>query len=63
MNLLLTLVDDPDVSETVPSKLQSYFGAGKPIIAAVNGEAARIVEEAGAGIGELFAAQKQVLGW
>jgi glycosyltransferase involved in cell wall biosynthesis len=48
--LLLPLVDDPDVAETVPSKLQSYFGAGKPIIAAVNGEAARIVEEAGAGI-------------
>lgn len=48
--LLLPLVDDPDVAETVPSKLQSYFGAGRPIIAAVNGEAARIVVEAGAGL-------------
>lgn len=48
--LLLPLVDDPDVAETVPSKLQSYFGAGRPIIAAVNGEAARIVRDAGAGL-------------
>lgn len=48
--LLLTLIDDPVLAQTVPSKLQSYLAAGRPIIAAVNGEAARIVAEAGAGI-------------
>ncbi len=29
--LLLTLRDDPALSATIPSKLQSYFAAGKPI--------------------------------
>jgi glycosyltransferase involved in cell wall biosynthesis len=48
--LLLTLVDDAMVAQTVPSKLQSYLGAGIPIIAAVNGEAAEIVAAAGAGL-------------
>lgn len=48
--LLLTLVDDPLIAQTVPSKLQSYLAAGVPIIAAVNGEAADIVRQSGAGI-------------
>jgi glycosyltransferase involved in cell wall biosynthesis len=48
--LLLTLVDDEMVAKTVPSKLQSYLGAGVPVIAAVNGEAADIVVESGAGL-------------
>lgn len=48
--LLLTLANDEAVSQTIPSKLQSYLGAGRPVIAAVNGEAARIVTEAKAGI-------------
>jgi len=47
--LLLTLVNDEIIAQTVPSKLQSYLGAGRPIIAAVNGEAAAIVSEAAAG--------------
>lgn len=48
--LLLTLIDDPLLAQTVPSKLQTYLGTGKPIIAAVNGEAAEIVIEAHAGL-------------
>lgn len=48
--LLLTLVDDPLIAQTVPSKLQSYLAAGIPIVAAVNGEAAEIVCESGGGI-------------
>jgi glycosyltransferase involved in cell wall biosynthesis len=48
--LLLTLVDDPVLAQTVPSKLQSYLAAGRPVIAAVNGEAADIVSEAGCGV-------------
>lgn len=48
--LLLSLTDDPAVSQTVPSKLQSYLAAGRPIIAAVNGDAAHLTERAGAGL-------------
>lgn len=48
--LLVTLKKDQLFSYTVPSKLQSYLAAGKPIIAALNGEGARVVEEAGAGL-------------
>ncbi|MBN8507211.1 MAG: glycosyltransferase family 4 protein [Burkholderiales bacterium] len=48
--LLLTLKDDPAMALTVPSKLQSYFAAGRPVVAAIGGEGARLVREAGAGI-------------
>jgi glycosyltransferase involved in cell wall biosynthesis len=48
--LLVTLHRDPLFALTVPSKLQTYLAAGRPILAATNGETARIVEEAGAGI-------------
>lgn len=37
-------------SHTVPSKVQAYLAAGKPIIAALNGEGARVVAEASAGL-------------
>ena len=47
--LLLTLRDESALSSTIPSKLQNYLAAGKPIIASCNGEAARVVTEAGAG--------------
>lgn len=47
--LLLTLRADPALSSTIPSKLQSYFAAGKPVVACSNGEAARIVDIAKAG--------------
>lgn len=47
--LLLTLKRDDTFSKTVPSKLQAYLLAGKPVIACADGEAARIVNEANAG--------------
>lgn len=47
---LMTLVDDKQLGLTVPSKLQSYLGAGVPVIAAAGSEARRVVEDAGAGI-------------
>jgi glycosyltransferase involved in cell wall biosynthesis len=47
--MLLTLKRDPIFSLTIPSKLQSYFACAKPVIAGIDGEGARIVEEAGAG--------------
>ncbi|NIM39981.1 MAG: glycosyltransferase [Hydrogenophaga sp.] len=48
--VLLTLRDEPIFAYTVPSKLQAYLAAGRPIIAAINGEAARLVREADAGL-------------
>jgi glycosyltransferase involved in cell wall biosynthesis len=47
--LLVTLADQEIFNYTVPSKLQSYLAAGRPIIAALNGEGARLVQDAGAG--------------
>jgi glycosyltransferase involved in cell wall biosynthesis len=48
--LLVTLVRDPTMSQTIPSKVQAYLAAGRPIIASLDGEGARVVEESGAGI-------------
>lgn len=48
--LLVHLADDPVFEITIPSKTQAYLMAGKPILMAVKGEAARIIEDAGAGM-------------
>lgn len=48
--LLVHLKDNPLFRITIPSKTQAYMYAGKPILMAVRGDAASIVEEAGAGI-------------
>lgn len=48
--LLVTLGKAPIFSMTIPSKIQAYLAAAKPIIAALDGEGARVVEEAGAGL-------------
>ena len=48
--LLLTLRDESALSVTIPSKLQSYLAAGKPIIASCNGEPAKVVNNANGGI-------------
>lgn len=47
--LLVSLRDEPIFAYTVPSKLQGYLAAGRPIIAALNGEGARVVDVAKAG--------------
>lgn len=47
--LLVSLKDEDIFAQTVPSKVQAYLAAGRPIIAALRGEGARIVAEAGAG--------------
>lgn len=47
--LLVTLGDAPALALTIPSKLQAYLAAGRPVIASLNGEGARIVREAQAG--------------
>lgn len=48
--LLVTLGADPVLALTLPSKLQSYLAAGRPILAALDGEGARVVRESGAGL-------------
>jgi glycosyltransferase involved in cell wall biosynthesis len=48
--LLVTLKRNPLMSLTVPSKVQAYLAAGRPIVAAIDGEGARVIEEAGAGV-------------
>lgn len=47
--LLVSLNDNEIFAQTVPSKIQAYLAAGRPIIASMNGEGARVVSEAGAG--------------
>lgn len=47
--LLVSLRRDPAFAATVPTKVQSYLAAGKPILAALEGEGARVVESSGAG--------------
>lgn len=48
--LLVSLKAEEIFSYTVPAKVQAYMAAGRPIIAALNGEGARIVNEAKAGL-------------
>jgi colanic acid biosynthesis glycosyl transferase WcaI len=47
--LLVTLRDEPVFALTLPSKMQSYFACGRPVIAALPGDGARVVDEARAG--------------
>jgi len=48
--LLVTLRREEVFSYTIPSKVQAYLAAGRPIIAALDGEGARVINEAGAGL-------------
>ena len=47
--MLVTLTADPFVGLTLPNKVQSYMAAGKPILAAANGEIPKVLEQAGCG--------------
>lgn len=48
--LLLPLKREPIFALTIPGKLQSYLACARPILAMLDGEGARIVQEAGAGL-------------
>jgi glycosyltransferase involved in cell wall biosynthesis len=48
--LLMTLRREPIFALTVPGKLQSYMACGKPIVAGLDGEGGKLVEESGAGL-------------
>lgn len=48
--LLVTLKKEPIFALTIPSKIQAYLASGRPVVAAIDGEGARIIDEAGAGV-------------
>lgn len=48
--LLVHLKNDPLFRITIPSKTQAYLAAGHPILMGVQGDAATLVEKAGAGL-------------
>lgn len=48
--LLVHLKDDPLFRMTIPSKTQAFLASSKPILMAVSGDAAELVERAQAGI-------------
>lgn len=49
--MLASLRREPIFALTIPSRVQSYLACARPIVAALDGEGARIVEAAGAGFG------------
>lgn len=48
--LLVTLRKEPIFALTIPGKIQSYLACAKPVVAALDGEGGRVIEEADAGI-------------
>ena len=48
--LIVSLVDKPIFSLTVPAKTQTYIATGKPIIGIINGEAANIIKDNNLGL-------------
>lgn len=48
--LLLALKDNEILNLTIPAKMQAYMSAGKPVVAMINGDAARLIESADCGI-------------
>lgn len=48
--LLVTLLDKDIFSNTIPSKVQAYLAAGKPILASLNGAGAEVIASSGAGL-------------
>jgi glycosyltransferase involved in cell wall biosynthesis len=49
VGLLVSLAGDEIFSLTIPSKIQAYLAAGRPVIGSLDGEGARVIEEAQAG--------------
>ena len=48
--LLVSLKKEKIFSLTIPAKIQSYLACGKPIIASLDGEGAKIVKDANCGV-------------
>lgn len=48
--LLVSLKTNEVFEKTIPGKVQAYLASGRPVIAMIDGEAARVVSESGAGM-------------
>jgi colanic acid biosynthesis glycosyl transferase WcaI len=48
--MLVSLKRDDTMALTVPAKVQAYLAAGSPILGSIDGEGARVIEDAGAGL-------------
>lgn len=48
--LLVSLRTNEVFASTIPGKVQAYLASGKPVIAMIDGEAARVIRESGAGM-------------
>ncbi|MER9318523.1 glycosyltransferase family 4 protein [Mesorhizobium sp. M0659] len=48
--LLVTLNRSKALSLTIPSKIPTYLGAGRPILACLDGEAAELIQDSNAGL-------------
>lgn len=48
--LLVSLKTNEVFEKTIPGKVQAYLASGKPVIAMIDGEAAKVVIESGAGM-------------
>lgn len=46
----ISFANDELWTKTIPAKLQSYMACGMPVIAAAEGETARIIKESGCGV-------------
>ena len=48
--LIISLIDEPIFSATVPAKTQTYIAAKKPILAIINGDTASIIQDNNLGL-------------
>ncbi len=48
--LIISLIDDPIFSVTVPAKTQTYIAAKKPILAIINGDTASVIQDNNLGL-------------
>ncbi len=48
--LLVSLKSNDVFEKTIPGKVQAYLASGKPILGMINGEAAHVIRESGAGL-------------
>jgi len=48
--MLFSLKNEHIFSITIPAKVQSYLACGKPILAMINGEGGKVIEDANAGL-------------
>ncbi|WP_205297690.1 glycosyltransferase family 4 protein [Pantoea sp. Cy-639] len=48
--LLVSLRTNDVFEKTIPGKVQAYLASGRPLLGMINGEAARVIDESGAGL-------------